>query len=149
MKYAGHEQLHALGIKYGKLGALVADILGQVWQGIYHLPAHGGKGLCADWTNEQMIEVLLRVPELATFDGMHLTALVILCHDHCLRLSIQPRCKALRLQFHPRQGRDGRMFERHPTIEQHIETIRGALEFKPIGHTLLGGTDDSASSHAQ
>jgi hypothetical protein len=61
---------------------------------------------------------------LASFDFNHLTQLVIAAHDDCLRLEID--CAGpgrLKLMFH-RRRREGGISERHPTLDQALETIR-------------------------
>lgn len=75
-----------------------------------------------DWADKHHIEFNLPYT-LSTWDDNRLTTLVILCHDECVRLEISPNMRYLKLMFHPRQ-RDGRYFQRHPTIEGAIEAIR-------------------------
>lgn len=104
------------------LGRKVADILGAVWRGIYHLDEKAIRRV--EWTNSEFMSV--RVPgSLATWDFNRLTELVILAHDSCTRLEVRsdaPRC--LRLVFHARAGREGRMSERHPGMEDAIKSAR-------------------------
>jgi hypothetical protein len=58
---------------------------------------------------------------LSTYDFSLLTRMVLLCHDRCVRGEIMPSGPGrLKFAFHKRQ-RDGRMFERHPTIEEVLE----------------------------
>ena len=60
----------------------------------------------------------------ATYDFDQLTRLVVLAHDRAIRAEISssgPRM--FRLALWKRQ-RDGRMSERHPTMEKAIERIR-------------------------
>lgn len=62
---------------------------------------------------------------LATFDDDGLTRLVLLAHERCIRVQIeQGGPNRLRIAIYKRE-REGRMYERHPTIEQAIEKFRG------------------------
>lgn len=61
----------------------------------------------------------------ATFDFDKLTRAVVLAHDRCIRFAIEPSGPGmLQLWATKRKGREGRMSERHPTLEQAIELIR-------------------------
>lgn len=61
---------------------------------------------------------------LATWDFDHLTRLVIGAHDACIRVDIDARARNyLALMMWPRK-REGRMSERHPTMEQAIADFR-------------------------
>lgn len=109
------------------LGEKVADLLGDVWSGIYHMDTNMLKAI--DWTNPHFIEVDLprHSGELATYDGNKLTILVIRAHDKMLRLSIEAlpnKMGVMRLMFHQRTTRVGNLFERMPTIEAHVKHLR-------------------------
>lgn len=55
--------------------------------------------------------------DLATFDSDRLTRLVVAAHDKIIRASVAPSGPGMiKIVFHPRAGRSGRMFARHPTI---------------------------------
>jgi hypothetical protein len=102
------------------LGERVAELLDDLFGGIYHLE---GAEL-VDWANDHHIEVRVAYKEWATFDSNLLTRLVFLAHDRCLRLSVSPRShRALTLLFYPRQ-RGGRIDERHPTLEEAVAEHR-------------------------
>lgn len=59
---------------------------------------------------------------LATWDGDTLTRFVIMCHHFMVRGEINPcNFQATSLCIWQRKGRDGKMSERHPTIEQAAE----------------------------
>lgn len=119
-KYSGSEWLVAQGKDMSPLGVKVADILGQAFLGIYHIEKIALK---TDWFNKYWIEVT-GLHSLSTFDNELLTVLVVLCHDECIRMNVEPAgSRNLRLIFHQRQ-RDGRISERMPTMEDHIESIR-------------------------
>lgn len=108
-------------VNFSDFGWKVFEICDTVWDGIYHLPDKVQHK--TDWANSQCIYFNLNT-WLATWDTNKLTELVILCHDSCIRLEIQPRMKNLRLLFHPRKNRDGRMSQRHPSIEDAIISAR-------------------------
>lgn len=103
-----------------EFGKAVASILGRVWRGIYHLESV----LKSDWSSERMIEVLV-FGSLDSFDFDYLSSLVILCHDACIRVEVNPcNFHYLKLRFHPRKGRNGGMSQRHPTIDEAINSAR-------------------------
>jgi hypothetical protein len=61
----------------------------------------------------------------ATFDFDALTKAVILAHDRMIRFAVEPSGPGmLKLFAHKRHAREGRMHERHPTIEQAIFSVR-------------------------
>jgi hypothetical protein len=61
----------------------------------------------------------------ATFDYDQLTRAVVYAHDRLIRFEIAPSGPGmLKLFFHKRTRREGRMHERHPTIEDAISKIR-------------------------
>lgn len=122
--FAGAEWVRAaFNVEMSPLGMAVANLLGDVWLGIYHLDRPALFRVA--WDDPYVITFNLRYRALSTWDGDELTRLVILCHERCIRLDLKavaPNC--LRLIFHQRK-RDGGMYERHPTIEQAIERVRG------------------------
>lgn len=96
-------------------------ILSRAYRGGHHIPAKvHDKGLyaCVDINSD-----------LATYDGDLLTRLVVLAHDECVRLEIQPSGPGkVKLLFHPRKTRNGRLSQCHPTIEQAIISARKPFE---------------------
>jgi len=110
-------------IKISELGKIVSSIMGEVWDGIYHLDRSTYQHERTDWSNNSYIEMVI-CGELATWDFNKLTRLVVLCHDKCVRLSISGASNNfLRLMFHKRE-REGGFSERHPTLEYQVEQIR-------------------------
>lgn len=104
------------------LGESVADLLGDVFKGIYHLPDTALNKV--KWDNDYCIEFTY-YGSLETVDFNLLTILVVLAHDRMIRVSIRGIGPGyMRLQFHQRNARTGSMSERYPTIETHIEQIR-------------------------
>ena len=117
-KYSGAEWLDA---ELSPLGRKVADILGQVWGGIYHIDNRWLRRV--NWKHAWVVEITLR-EEMSTYDPDRLTRLVALCHDAAVRMNIRAATHGyLTLTFHQRQ-RDGVLCERHPTMEAAIESIR-------------------------
>jgi hypothetical protein len=107
--------------KISKLGENVADLLNDVWSGIYHID---GKSLSkVDWTNNDWIRISI-FGGLNSYDDDKLTRLVVLAHDRCLRLEINPcNFNHLELLFHQRD-RVADFYHRMPTMEDHLELIR-------------------------
>lgn len=124
-KYSGAEWIEkSLKREMSPLGREVADILGQVWRGIYHLENYVHK---VDWANKNWIEINI-YGCLSTFDFSNLTELIVLCHDRMLRLEIRPcNMQLLKLEFHQRKNRSGTVNERMPLMEKHLQDIREQL----------------------
>ncbi len=100
----------------------VADLLGELARGIYHISDEVEKGKWSDW----MVEIRFG-GSLSTFDFNDLTRLVFLAHDYCIRVEISPRAnRYFTIRLHPRT-RDGDSFSnRHPSIEDALSAWRGA-----------------------
>lgn len=122
-KYSGGEWLkECICPDPSPLGYQVANFLGVLVLGIYHIPEKTLRKV--DWKNKLWIMIPWG-EELATYDYDLLTRLVVLAHDSMIRVSISPRSNTtLELTFHPRAQRmDCPKFQRHPTIEKAIEDI--------------------------
>jgi len=91
----------------------------------------GGNHLCGTVKPySRGIELNTRNFNAATFDFDGLTKAVILAHDRCIRFEICPSGPGMvKLVLFKRQ-RDGRMYERHPTIEEAISNHRAGNEVK-------------------
>ena len=125
MKHSGSDWLKD-SLRIGEmspLGEAVGDLLGELYQGIYHIESRALERV--DWSNDLWISIVLP-PAFATFDGCRLTHLVLLCHDRMIRCEIKGKSSwgHMEFMFHQRKGRDGQMHERHPTIEKAIEGLR-------------------------
>lgn len=86
------------------LGEMVADILGEVYGGLYHIDQPTLLHERTAWSDDRCITLTID-GELATHDGSELTWLVLLCHAHGIRLAIfgaAPRY--VRLQFTSGEG---------------------------------------------
>ena len=98
---------------------LAACLLADVYRGFHHI-RDGRQIKPFGYGIEMSVS-----SDLATFDFDLLTRLVVLAHDRCIRLEIGSSGPALvRLMLHARKGREGSMFERHPTMEDAINSIR-------------------------
>ena len=118
--------------KMSELGEKVADMLGQLFEGIYHID--GPELRRVDWTNDRYIIVdfgtYSGVNRLATYDFDLMTALVVASHDQCIRIELRPHTfRSLRVLFHPRQRAGGTLSVplRMPTLEDHVTQIRKRL----------------------
>ncbi len=59
---------------------------------------------------------------LSTYDGNLLTRFVLKCHDECVRGEVRAKqAGVLKIIIWKRQGREGKMWDRHPTIETAIQ----------------------------
>lgn len=101
---------------------LIADVFG----GFHHLrQRHKGKTW---WIFEAAGSngVVYRDPGqrgMATFDACELTHLVVLAHERCIRVELSASMNSMMIMAHQRKGREGRFFERHPTIEDAIKAL--------------------------
>ena len=62
--------------------------------------------------------------DLSTFDFDRLTRLVLFSHFLCVRATVTssgPRM--VKIILHPRRNRDGKFFERHPTLAEAAEKL--------------------------
>lgn len=121
-RFAGGEWLQERNSEnISPLGIKVANLLGDVFEGLYHLSDNTLNKV--DWTDTFCISVNIEKC-LCTWDFDHLTRLVVLCHDRCIRMEINSKnMQYIGLMFHERQ-REGHMDQRHPTIENAIMNIR-------------------------
>lgn len=75
-----------------------------------------GAGTGASWSTAR---------DLATYDGDALTRLVILAHDRCMRVSVEPSGpRRIQIRAWPRDPAGTGRGTRHPTIERAIAVVR-------------------------
>lgn len=128
--YAGSEWIRAAMQRQGRtvspFGAKIADLLGDLYLGIYHVQQEVLHKRVR-WEETHHVEIVVRDSRFATFDSEALTRLVVLCHEYCVRCEVQAASRGyLRLWFSPRHGREGDVYARHPTIEQAVERVRAS-----------------------
>ena len=69
--------------------------------------------------------VTTKMRSLSTYDFNLLTRLVVMAHDECVRVTIKGQNpKEIKIEFWNRE-REGDYSQRHPTIEEAINQIRG------------------------
>jgi hypothetical protein len=71
--------------------------------------------------------------DLSTFDFDRLTALVFLAHDRCVRVAVMssgPRM--VKIVIWNRDGREGEIWSKHPTLETAVERWRKHTSEKPL-----------------
>ena len=93
------------------------DFFSEFFMGLHHVP--GGIKRIHEWGKGYSINY--NPQNLSTFDFDGLTRLVLMSHRDCIRSEISgsgPRM--IRLSIWKRTEREGRFFEKHPTIETAI-----------------------------
>lgn len=126
MKFKGADWIkESLKKEMSPIGENVADLLGEVYAGIYHLDHRSLDRV--HWDDPYFIRIIISYRGLSTVDSNQLTALVVRAHDRMLRMdlsSVAPH--RLELIFHQR-SREGDFYHRCPTIEEHIKLIRESV----------------------
>ncbi len=109
------------------LGEQVAEFLNVLAAGIYHLDYLALKKV--EWSNGQYMSInIWRSGKFATYDFDWLTRIVVLSHDRCIRVEIEPSSpKTLRLYFHKRERDGDSVSTRMPSLENHVSQIRAEL----------------------
>lgn len=111
------------GITVSSFGSEVAEIIGVIYKGIYHIPTTV-QHKRTEWHSESWIEITVPCG-LSTYDGSELTNLIVLCHDAAIRLEIRAASKGyLRLCFSPRDANSQSIFSGHPSIENAVTSAR-------------------------
>ncbi len=109
------------GCQVSEFGEKVADILDQLFDGIYHIQ-EAVVNKRVRWDDPSRIQVVL-YGSMSTYDFSRLTHLVLLAHRYCVRVEISGSAPGyLRILFSDRK-REGAIYSRHPTIEQAIENF--------------------------
>jgi hypothetical protein len=137
VKYAGSEWLaKALYSRtpefvISELGKGAADLLGELFFGIYHLDEKAL--LRVDWANQHHIIISIGWKDWSTVDFDNLTRLVFLAHWLAIRVNMEPsRYGYMRVMFHPRT-REGNVCQRHPTLDEAVEYFKGHVSLAEVG----------------
>ncbi|NJL33542.1 MAG: hypothetical protein HC893_06375 [Chloroflexaceae bacterium] len=110
------------------LGARVADLLGYVLGGFYHLD----KATQFQWSDPYIIEIRTSYT-FGTWDGNRLTTLVFLCHELGIKLEIRPcNMQYVRLLFWDGHGKE--FYRPHPTLDEAVALFR--QYYQPVLHPL-------------
>ena len=101
-----------------KVDQWAIDFFAELFLGEHHIPGSGrgikefGTGYCINY----------HPGNLSTFDFDGLTRLVLMSHRDCIRAEICPSGPGMvKLAIWKRKKREGRMFEKHPTIEEALK----------------------------
>lgn len=131
MGYAGADWIErSFKVKCSPVGRAAADLLGDVFQGIYHME-HGALKR-ADWTDPHYIAVTT-VRDLANVDGCELMVLCVLASDRMLRVEISGVAPGrVRIGITQRSVRSGDLFRQCPTIEAATANIRKHYDSTPV-----------------
>jgi hypothetical protein len=125
-KYSGSEwvqgNIHAKGQQMSQLGKDVADLLGELFYGIYHIsPKSLSK---VDWSNPHWVEITIGYKDFSTTDFDDLTRLVFLAHHTAIRVSLDAVARQhIRLIFHRRE-RVGHYSSRHPYLDEAVKRFK-------------------------
>lgn len=129
-----------------EFGARVATLL-SLWLGGLHHFFPAGKRL-PNFADDRFIEATLGHVTLDTFDGSGMTRLVFLAHALCIRVEVEGAApRYLRFAFTRRAGREGRIFERHPTLasaarrflDEFTAQYGGEVDTEAAAAVLAGG----------
>ncbi|MCA0270415.1 MAG: hypothetical protein LCH53_14520 [Bacteroidetes bacterium] len=105
------------------LGRRIHALLDLWALGIYHI-SHEVRHKRVDWSNPNWIEIVVR-DGLSTFDSDGLTRLVLLAHDHALRVEVEAAAHGyLRLVMHGRSHKEKSLARHHPTLEDAVARHR-------------------------
>ncbi len=96
-------------------------MLADLFLGFHHI--HGKLHECGSGIKLNTSQV----GSFATFDFDGLTRAVLMAHERMIRFEVVPSGPGmLGIVLHKRHYRKGRMYERHPTIEEAIKRFRTA-----------------------
>lgn len=113
----------SLDVKLSPFGRRVADLLDDLYAGIYHLPLSALRKV--EWCHPEYMTIAVR-GGFATYDDSQLTRLVFLCHDYGVRgqlVGCGPHYIRLMLSRR-RLRKGGSTWDRHPMLESAVDSYR-------------------------
>lgn len=115
--------LSHLGTEASSLGLNAAEIICILFRGWQHVDPKCIRR--ANWKDHNKITFPLpRAQGMATFDTDHLTQLVVMAHDACVKVTLKPfGPHRMAIEFTPRVREGGTLY-RHPTIEEAVADNR-------------------------
>lgn len=115
------------------LGERVANLLGELFGGIYHIDESALKK--AEWDNNYNISIRVS-KNLATYDFSYLTRLVFLCHHFRLRVEVAPlNFDNLTLLFHDRGDDKKQIHKYHPSLDEAVKNFKENVTILEYGET--------------
>jgi len=117
----GSEWVRSSKKELSPFGEDVADLLGQVFDGIYHISDAVWK---TDFTGEKFITMsIYENGNFATYDSDYLTRLVLLAHEKNIRVCIRASThNYLKIEFMV-VDRSGFFRDNHPTLLESMKRI--------------------------
>lgn len=129
---SGSEWMRSSKKEMSPFGERVADMLGEVFAGIYHVSNEVWK---ADFTGKKYIAVTFyENGGFATYDSDHLTRLVLLAHERNIRVCVRAATHAyLKIEF-MEVDRSGFFADRHPSLAEALLRVRLAEADEKAGY---------------
>ena len=122
---SGSEWLKCQGVEMSDFGVKVADLVGDLFQGIYHI---GKQAMKANWDHATWVKLNVSDSHFATYDSSLLTHLVILAHTRNIRISVEGAAPGyLRLKFMA-VTQSGFFADSHPTLLESLEKFGATLQ---------------------
>jgi hypothetical protein len=147
MEYSGSDWLKR-NLSYGanremgqneisQLGMDVADLLGELFYGIYHIESRQLNRV--DWSDPRCISISIGWRSWSTIDDSTLTRLVFLAHHRAIRVNVDASThRYIKLLFHQRKrGTDG--MRCHPTLDEAVKRFMSTVSLPEYTETLKEG----------
>lgn len=144
-KYAGSEWVEQFlkivkpEAKMSELGRSVADFLGELYSGIYHLEEK--QLVKVEWGNPYVITILIGWKDWATVDFNTLSHLVFLAHHMALRVSLTPRANQYMLLMFHQRSRDGDFSKRCPSLDDAVAAFKMYVTLPEYSTRVVEGGD--------